>query len=124
VIDALPEFEPRPDLEVFSSTPQSTMFKGILPSRRVPSGDFTIITNLVDSQGKENQPNLPSQPRMPATKGRSVSKGFLTSERKKKTDTKRSKDTPVLDTLDTPISGEAFDKLLVSCVNLQRVRRR
>ncbi|KAF8183389.1 armadillo-type protein [Pholiota molesta] len=89
------------------------MFKGILPSRRVPSGDFTIITNLVDSQGKENQPNLPSQPRMPATKGRSVSKGFLTGERKKKTDTKRSKDTPVLDMLDTPISGEAFDKLLL-----------
>ncbi|KAF9477186.1 hypothetical protein BDN70DRAFT_811098 [Pholiota conissans] len=88
------------------------MFKGILPARRVPSGDFTIITNLVDSQCKENQPNLPSQQRQAATtKGRSVSKGFLTGERKKKTATKKTKEIPAFET-EAPISGEAFDKLL------------
>ncbi|KDR78820.1 hypothetical protein GALMADRAFT_137817 [Galerina marginata CBS 339.88] len=86
------------------------MFKGILPSRRVPSGDFTIITNLVEGHGKENQPSLPSQTQVPVTKARTASKGFmLTSERKKKSDTKKSKDTQISD---APVSGEAFDKLL------------
>lgn len=107
-----PEFEPSPDLELFTSAFQSTMFKGILPSRRVPSGDFTIITNLVENQGKENQPTMPSQPRMP-TKARSVSKGFLqTGDKKRKAEAKKAKENNQMQ--DTQISGEAFDKLLVS----------
>ena len=89
----------------------STMFKSILPSRRVPSTDFTIITNLVESQGKENQPTQLVQ--IPADKARSASKGFMQiHEKKKKADAKRSKD---VSPPETPISGEAFDKLLVSC---------
>lgn len=84
------------------------MFKGILPPRRVPSADFTVITNLVDGQGKENLP----QPATTKTKQRSVSKGFgLSSEKKKKSVSKKSKD---IQMPDTPVSGEAFDKLLVS----------
>lgn len=90
---------------------QPTMFKGILPTRRVPSGDFTIITNLVDDQGKENRPNHPSQPRMPTSKARSVSKGFLTGDRKRKTEARKAKETQQQD---QQVSGEAFDKLLVS----------
>ena len=94
----------------------STMFKSILPTRRVPSTDFSIITNLVESQGKENQPTQPVQPQIPATKARSVSKGFMQiHEKKKKADAKRSKDASPPE---TPISGEAFDKLLVSCGEL------
>jgi len=86
------------------------MFKGILPSRRVPSADFTIITNLVEGHGKENQP---TQPQMPTTRAQTASKGFMQmNEKKKKTDSKRSKDAPAPE---TPVSGEAFDKLLVSC---------
>ncbi|KAF8907264.1 armadillo-type protein [Gymnopilus junonius] len=80
------------------------MFKGILPPRRVPSADFTVITNLVEGQEKENL----QQPQVPATtksKHRSVSKGFG----KKKSVSKKPKD---IDMPDTPVSGEAFDKLL------------
>jgi len=89
------------------------MFKSILPSKRVPSTDFSIITNLADGQGKEN---LPTQPQIPATKARSVNKGFMqTHEKKKKAEPKRSKD---VSPPETPITGEAFDKLLVSCRKL------
>jgi hypothetical protein len=92
------------------------MFRSILPSRRVPSTDFSIITNLVEVQGKENQPTQPVQPQIPATKARSVSKGFMQiHEKKKKADAKRSKE---VSPPETPISGEAFDKLLVSCRRL------
>ena len=111
VIDAFLEFEPSPDLELFTSAFQSTMFKGILPSRRVPSGDFTIITNLIENEGKENQPAMPSQPRMPL-KARSVSKGFLqTGDKKRKAEAKKAKENQAQH---IQISGEAFDKLLVS----------
>ncbi|KAH9481746.1 GTPase-binding protein rid1 [Psilocybe cubensis] len=86
------------------------MFKGILPARRVPSTDFTIITTLADPDGKENQPTLTVQTNLPATnKSRSASKGFMRSQRKKNTDSKRSKESPVAP---APVSGEAFDKLL------------
>jgi len=118
VISRVAEFEPVPDLELIPPCSLSTtMFKGILPARRVPSTDFTIITNLADGQGKENQPELGNHhPQMPATnKSRTASKGFMqsSSNKRKKTGTKRSKDTPVIDS--TPVSGEAFDKLLVGC---------
>lgn len=86
------------------------MFKGILPPRRVPSADFTVITNLVDGQAKENIP----QQQVPATtksKHRSVSKGFGLSEKKKKSMSKKPKDVKVTD---TPVPDDAFDKLLVS----------
>ena len=94
----------------------STMFKSILPSKRVPSTDFSIITDLVDGQGKENLPTQSVQPQILANKARSVNKGFMqTHEKKKKAEPKRSKD---ISPPETPITGEAFDKLLVSCRKL------
>lgn len=87
------------------------MFKGILPSRRAPSGDFTVITNIVDDRAKENQPG---QTQMPATKGRTATKGFLQmNEKKKKIDSKKNKDSAPIKH-DTPISPQEFNKLLVS----------
>lgn len=94
----------------FGMLSTSTMFKGILPSRRIPSGDFTIITNLVDDHAKENQYNLSSQTQVPA-KGRTGTKTFLQmNEKKKKSDSKNSAPTQVPH---TPISPQEFDKLLV-----------
>jgi hypothetical protein len=94
------------------------MFKGILPSRRIPSGDFTIITNLVDDHAKENQYNPSSQTQVPqaATKGRTGTKGFLQmNEKKKKSDSKKANDPAPKQIPDTLISPQEFDKLLVSC---------
>lgn len=92
------------------------MFKGILPSRRIPSGDFTIITNLVDDHAKENQYNLSSQTQAPGTKGRTGTKGFLQmNEKKKKSDSKKADDPAPKRVPETLISPQEFDKLLVSC---------
>lgn len=96
--------------------PTSTMFKGILPSRRIPSGDFTIITNLVDDHAKENQYNPSGQTQVTATKGRTGTKGFLQmNEKKKKSDSKKANDSAPKQVSDVPISPQEFDKLLVSC---------
>jgi len=94
------------------------MFKSILPSRRVPSGDFTFITPLADDvSGKENLPTLAARTQMPPTKGRTVTKGFIqTIEKKKNTDHKKSKDSPSSDL--TMVSPQAFDKLLVCSIHL------
>ncbi|KAF9560498.1 hypothetical protein CPC08DRAFT_735855 [Agrocybe pediades] len=90
------------------------MFKGILPAKRVPSTDFTIITNLADVHGKENQREVGSgHLQQPATnKSRTGSKGFMqsASSKRKKSSTKKSKEAPVVETPE--VSGEAFDKLL------------
>jgi hypothetical protein len=89
------------------------MFKGILPSRRIPSGEFTIITNLVDDNTKENQYNPTSQTQVSASKGRTGTKGFL--EKKKKSDSKKANDSASKKAPDALISPLEFDKLLVSC---------
>lgn len=34
------------------------MFKGILPSKRVASSDFTMVTPLLETNGKENLPGV------------------------------------------------------------------
>ena len=92
------------------------MFKGILPSRRIPSGDFTIITNLVDDHSKENQYNPSSQTQVLATKGRTGTKGFLQmNEKKKKSDSKKANDSVQRQVPDALVSSQEFDKLLVSC---------
>ena len=88
------------------------MFKSILPPRRIPSTDFTIITNLVDEHAKENHSG---QTQVPATKGRTATKGFLQmNERKKKFDSKKTKDSTPIKVPDLPLSPQEFDKLLVS----------
>lgn len=95
------------------------MFKGILPSKRIPSGDFTIITNLVDDHTKENQRNLSGQAKVSGAKGRTASKAFLQmNEKKKKSDPKKAKDSPPTKVQDASISPQEFDKLLVSFFSL------
>ena len=92
------------------------MFKGILPSRRIPSGDFTIITNLVDDHAKENQYNPSGQTQVSATRGRTTgTKGFL--DKKKKSDSKKANDPSQKQVPDAHISPQEFDKLLVSCIH-------
>jgi hypothetical protein len=94
------------------------MFKSILPSRRIPSGDFTIITNLVDDHAKENR-NLSGQTQVPAIKARTgTTKGFLQmNEKKKKSDSKKANDSAQTPVPHTPISPQEFDKLLVSILS-------
>lgn len=85
------------------------MFKGILPSKRVVSSDFTFLTNLaVDvPAGKENQPTSGVQhSQIPATK---VGKVGAAMSKKKRGDAKKPKDIP----LEVPETNQAFDKLLV-----------
>ena len=68
----------------------------------------------MDDHAKENQPNPPGHTQVSATKGRTVTKGFLQmNEKKKKSDSKKTKDSTQVP--DTPISPQEFDKLLVSC---------
>ncbi|KAF6759877.1 armadillo-type protein [Ephemerocybe angulata] len=86
------------------------MFKGILPSKRSPSMDFTVLTQLADvPPGKENLPNN-SPPTYPVGK---PPKSGLTLGKKKKSNVeakkqKEQKDKP----LDVPETEEAFDRLL------------
>ena len=89
------------------------MFKGILPSRRIPSGDFTIITNLVDNQGKENLPAVSptNLTQMPAAKMKAAKAFIPNGDRKKKPDTKKPNHIPMPE---NTVSPQAFDKLLVS----------
>lgn len=99
------------------------MFKGILPSKRISSSDFTMVTNMGDLTGKEN---LPGGPAPLATKGTRqallATKGHSQSqEKKKKGDAKKGKEIK-----EQPADGAgmnmAFDRLLVSrksCYNGQ-----
>ena len=91
------------------------MFKGILPSKRISSSEFTMVTNLGDLDGKENLPGATTAPAskgirkaMAATKGQAQ-----LQDRKKQGDTKKHRNI-----YDQPTEGlgmnVAFDKLLVS----------
>ncbi|PPR05965.1 hypothetical protein CVT24_004629 [Panaeolus cyanescens] len=85
------------------------MFKGILPSRRIPSGDFTIITNLVDNQGKENLPAVSPTTQMPPAKMKAAKAFIPNGDRKKKPDSKKPSHIAMPE---TTVSPQAFDKLL------------
>ena len=95
------------------------MFKGILPAKRIPSTDFTMITNLGDPNGKENMPAGPG-PAAPlgskATRQATLAtKGLAQSQDKKRRgDTKKGKNISE-QLLDGDGMNMAFDKLLVSC---------
>ena len=88
------------------------MFKSILPTRRIPSDEFTIITPLADDlSAKENMPVSVSV----LTKGRSSSKP---AEKKKRLELKKTKD---LQVIEPPlVSPHAFDKLLVRLYTICR----
>jgi hypothetical protein len=91
------------------------MFKGlILPSKRISSSDFTMITPLGDPcvNGKENEPDPPvlQQAAKPAKPIIKKAKSFgINHDRKKGTQQKAVQ--PPVETLATE---QAFDKMLVS----------
>ena len=84
------------------------MFKGILPSKRLPSTEFTMVTSLGDiSNGKENVPDpvstVPAKPSKVATY-------------KDKAKHEKSKSVKTLQdfSVEPIVTNQAFDKLLVS----------
>jgi len=86
------------------------MFKSILPSKRIPSSDFTMLTELADSAppiGKENHFNSSNALAVPVQsktgKPGLLSKGF---PEKKRRDTKSNDPSTEM--------NQAFDQLLVS----------
>lgn len=88
----------------------TTMFKNILPGRRIPSGEFTFVTLGNNGASKENLPAMAAKPQV-ATKPRPNSKAVVQASDKKKT--KKTKDSPPNDVV---VSPQAFDQLLVSTV--------
>ncbi|TFK27799.1 hypothetical protein FA15DRAFT_635109 [Coprinopsis marcescibilis] len=83
------------------------MFKGILPSKRVVSQDFTFLTPLSDvPPGKENLPFANNA----QTNGRSGRSVLVLGTKKKRSESKKPKDTD--EPLDIPDTNLAFDKLL------------
>jgi hypothetical protein len=96
------------------------MFKGILPAKRIPSTEFSMVTNLAEASGKENMPGgavLP--PPSKGTRQATATKGLglgQPQDKKKRGDAKKGKVTPEPQPLDAPDMNMAFDKLLVSRV--------
>lgn len=102
------------------------MFKSILPSRRLPSTDFTMVTSLSDvsNTAKENYPNL-GIGQQPLNRNMKdvlhYSKiGASVHERKKKTDNK-NKDQFIPSILSEAETDSAFDQLLV-CILMVDVK--
>jgi hypothetical protein len=100
------------------------MFKGILPSKRIASSDFTMITNLGDlvANGKENVgaqavPLAPksARPALSTTKG-----STQLYEKKRKADAKKGKVNREQTEEEGPSMNQAFDRLLVSQVRLSK----
>lgn len=92
------------------------MFKSILPSKRIVSSDFTMVTNLGDPapNGKENQPSVgaipPSGPSKSTRAGHSATKGSSQSHEKKKRDKKEKEQQQPAEAVGM---NQAFDQLLV-----------
>jgi hypothetical protein len=102
------------------------MFKGILPSKRVSTSDFAMITPLLDLNGKENLPGAGVPPTQRNTRSAlGPNKAQLhVQEKKKYGDFNNGKECQSLD-LEGPGMNQAFDRLLVrkllssiSCRNL------
>lgn len=83
------------------------MFKGILPPRRAPSPEFTIVNPLTEN-GKENLPSIPSvRPEAsPNATPKSAKAAAQDKSKRRKGDT--SYTVPDLDSTD-----REFDRLLV-----------
>jgi len=91
------------------------MFKGILPPRRAPSPEFTIVSPLVEN-GKENMPNPPARrPEAPSTPNGKVAaapksaKATTTQDKSKR----RKGDIPPHTAPATNSTDREFDRLLV-----------
>ena len=82
------------------------MFKGILPPRRAPSPEFTIVSPLTEN-GKENLPSPPeASPNGKVAAPKSAKVAALDKSKRKKGDT--STTAPALNSTD-----REFDRLLV-----------
>ncbi|TFK33227.1 armadillo-type protein [Crucibulum laeve] len=88
------------------------MFKNILPSKRVPSTEFSMITSLADTTNfKENHPSTGTVQPLVTSKSKPVtmSKGFAPVDgKKKKGDNKKAKEKPI----ESVGMEQAFDRLL------------
>jgi hypothetical protein len=97
-----------------SSVTFSAMFKGILPSKRETS-EFTMMTPLLDSNGKENFSGVGAPPSaaQKGTKSALVAASKArTQEKKKRGDAKQGNETRGKD-VEGPGMDQAFDRLLV-----------
>lgn len=97
-----------------SRTPlQRAMFKSILPTRRVPSSDFSMVTSLQET--KENYPSLGVAPqpagRNPKSTFRKASSQLY--DRKKRTEPKAGKGQDSSSSVEPAQMNQAFDQLLV-----------
>lgn len=99
------------------------MFRGILPSKRIASGDFTMVTALNDINGKENHPDPASIPLPTSTKPtkpanpRTKSFGIGTEKKGKLS---KVKEPPVEVETEKEDIEQAFAKLMVSQRCLKR----
>jgi hypothetical protein len=92
------------------------MFKGILASKRVASSDFTMVTPLLDTNGKENLPGVGA----PFFVAQKSTRSALTAnkaqmqvqEKKKRAEVKKEKDGKDQD-FEGLGMNQQFDKLLV-----------
>lgn len=94
------------------------MFKGILPSKRISSSDFTMIAGPgigdVPQFGKEIQNKPEIIPQQTVLKPGKPAKGFGKSNEKQKTLKTKEKGKEGKDQSGEPVmTEEAFDKLLV-----------
>ncbi|KAG5646973.1 hypothetical protein DXG03_001696 [Asterophora parasitica] len=84
------------------------MFKGILPSKRISSSDFTIVTPMGDLNGKEN---LPTAVPNTAKSSKATMKGHGQLDKKKHKENKKGKEMQDVPS-DGPAMNQAFDRLL------------
>jgi hypothetical protein len=93
------------------------MFKGILPSKRETS-EFTMVTPLLDSNGKENFPGV-GAPLSATQKGTKLALAAAnkarTQDKKKRGDVKQGNESGGKD-IEGPGMNQAFDRLLVCAV--------
>ncbi|KAG6910845.1 hypothetical protein DXG01_007160 [Tephrocybe rancida] len=84
------------------------MFKGILPSKRISSSEFTMVTPMGDFNGKENLPTVAPSSKNSKLAAKVQNQG---TEKKKRGDTKKGKDVQEQPS-EGPAMNQAFDKLL------------
>jgi hypothetical protein len=91
------------------SSSRNTMFKGILPPRRVPSSEFIIVNPLPDN-GKENLPSPPLHPpaSSPNAKAKSAKAASQDKSKRKKGDLSHP-----ISALTSSTTDREFDRLLV-----------
>jgi hypothetical protein len=103
-------------IQVHLSALTYAMFKGILPSKRVSSSDFTMVTPLLDINGKENLPGVSA----PFSAAQKSTKSVLVAnktqiqipEKKKRGEVKKGTDFKHQDVEGSGMN-QAFDRLLV-----------